>query len=102
MYDLLPLLKTSNNIPLKLTEESANLLSPMYQTIKVGTDVKFYVITAENESPMFIQQAKLFHEKLKDSGVCSEFILVPHTDHFNVVENLVDEDYAITKLITRG
>lgn len=99
VYDLLPLLDTSYNIPLKLNEKSANVLSPMHQTIKAAKHIKFYVIAATDESPMFKQQAQLFNNKLSSSGLWSQFILVPKTDHFNVVENLTCDQYLLTKLI---
>lgn len=102
IYDLLPLLATSYNIPLKLDEKSATRLSPMHQPIKAKKDIKFYVISAANESPAFIQQAKIFHKKLDSSGLCSKCIIVPDTDHFDVIEKLMDEEYTITKLIIKA
>ena len=38
-------------------------------------------------------------QKLKEGGLNTKYIDVPDTDHFNVIENLQNENYILTQVI---
>lgn len=99
VYDLTPLLNTIHNDALKLNESQAVALSPLNIILTPSPDIKFYVIAGENESPAFIEQSKLMHHKLIEMESNSNLIVVPDTDHFDLVEKLMNQDYILTKLI---
>lgn len=98
IYDLVPLIQTSLNDPLKLDEESATALSPMLNKIKGGDSI-FFVITAQDESPPLRTQAKDMRDHLVECGVESRYICLKDIDHFDIIENLSDENFELTKLI---
>ncbi|CAH1967344.1 unnamed protein product [Acanthoscelides obtectus] len=100
IYDIIPLTKTEYNEPLKLDEQSAKKVSPMFKKFP-KCDVKVYVIVAENDSPPFLTQGKQFHEHLIQQGLNSEHILLKNIDHFDLMENLDNEEFEISKLITK-
>lgn len=102
VYDLTPLIKTSVNDCLKLNEKTALKLSPQFQEIVAPQNLKFFVTVADDESPVFIEESKLFHERLKNLGYESQLIVFPNIDHFNIVENLTDESFHLTKLIIKS
>ncbi|CAG9769361.1 unnamed protein product [Ceutorhynchus assimilis] len=101
IYDLTPLTKTVINQGLKLTEETAKELSPQYLNISTPEHIKFYVIVAEFDSPRFIEQGKMFYEKLKGNNIDAEYKVLKAIDHFNAIENIVDENFQVTRLIIK-
>ncbi|KAI4459659.1 ab hydrolase superfamily protein c4a8.06c [Holotrichia oblita] len=104
IYNLMPLVKTTINEPLKLTENEAENLSPMFWNFKdiVNTSPKFFVITSENDSPAFIKQSELFANILKKQELRHEYILLEELDHFNIIEKMADENYDIVKSIVNS
>ncbi|KAL3279824.1 hypothetical protein HHI36_017329 [Cryptolaemus montrouzieri] len=100
VYDLSPLLLTSYNKALKLTTDSAKKFSPMEQVI-TKSDVEFFVIVGENDSPAFISQSEEFDKKLKLQDVTSKLVILKNIDHFNIVEKLTEEEFPLTELILK-
>lgn len=103
IYDLIPLVSTTINDPLKLDEESAEALSQFYKEIpaKVIPRVGFRIFVGEHEGPAFIEQSKNFHEKLLAGNCRSTFEVLEDLDHFNIVEMLSREDFVITEEIIK-
>lgn len=99
IYDLTPLTKTRANETLQLDLASARKLSPLYQPFHAAEGVIFFVIVGENESPAFVEQSEAFYRKLKGLGYKSEFIVVKEVDHFDIAEQLNEENYEIVRLI---
>lgn len=100
VYDLKPLLETYINEPVKLQTKEAIELSPLQQTFKnISSNATFNVIVGEYESPAFIEQSKLFYEKLIGLKHGANIEIIDAVDHFNIVENLNNEDFAITQKI---
>ncbi|KAF5280626.1 hypothetical protein FQA39_LY05274 [Lamprigera yunnana] len=99
IYDLIPLTKTRANDALKLDVPTARKLSPLFQPFSALQDVLFFVIVGENESPAFVDQSDMFHRKLKGLGCKTELIVVKEVDHFDIAEQLNEENYEIIKLI---
>ncbi|KAK5649769.1 hypothetical protein RI129_000798 [Pyrocoelia pectoralis] len=99
IYDLIPLTKTRVNEILQLDTTGARKLSPLYQPFIASQGVVFFIIVGENESPAFVEQSEAFHRKLKGLGYKSEFIVVKEVDHFDIAEQLNEENYEIIRLI---
>ncbi|MGH0132245.1 UNVERIFIED_CONTAM: hypothetical protein FKN15_049482 [Acipenser sinensis] len=100
IYDLLPIISTYVNDPLKMTEEDAVwnspvLLVPMLKRWSAGCEV--VVVVAEHDSPEFKRQSREYFQALECAGLKVSFEDVSNTDHFNVIEQLSDEDYHLTQ-----
>lgn len=101
LYDATYLPNSSLNEILKLSEEEAKSVSPQFMELTAPTHIKFYVITVENESPLFIAQSRDFYKKLQDCNLQSSFLLYEGQDHFSVVENLTEESYELIQLLIK-
>jgi len=100
IYDVVPVVQTTANEPLKLNEETAKAASPMLQELSAkNEDIKFKVLVAQHESPAFIKQSNEFNKKLLEEGFKSGYIFVLGKDHFDIVEGMIKDDYSITKNI---
>uniref|UniRef100_A0A3B3SF05 Arylformamidase n=1 Tax=Paramormyrops kingsleyae TaxID=1676925 RepID=A0A3B3SF05_9TELE len=77
IYNLLPILSTYVNEPLKMTEYVTILLLP----------------------PPFLPRFLL--QALQSSGFRVTFEDVPDTDHFSIIERLVEPDYRLTQLLLK-
>lgn len=106
IFDLRPLLNTDINDALKLTEESAESLSPMngtnFKTIYGNTrrTARFIITYAENDSPAFHDQSRRFYEMLKATGCNAVLHEIENTDHFDIVEKAVDPSFELNKVIS--
>ncbi|XP_060525678.1 kynurenine formamidase isoform X1 [Cylas formicarius] len=98
LYDVTPITKTIINQQLGLDEETAKTISPEHNVFSSSKAI-FHVLTAENESPAFLEQGKKFHEKLIESGIRCEYHQLDGVDHFNAIERMIDEDFDLVKLI---
>ncbi|XP_036409178.1 kynurenine formamidase-like [Megalops cyprinoides] len=104
IYDLLPILSTYVNEPLKMTEEVALRNSPgqlVPELKKASSACHIVVAVAQNDSPEFRKQSEDYFKALKSSGLTVTFEDVPNTDHFNIIEQFVDEDYYLTQLLLK-
>ncbi|XP_035683243.1 kynurenine formamidase-like isoform X2 [Branchiostoma floridae] len=102
VYDVTPLVKTYVNEPLKMTEEDARRNSPCLFTdavLKNHPSCKILVVFAEHDPPTFHRQSKEYTEQLKGLGMEVSCVEIPDTDHFNVVHNLAEEQYQLTKMV---
>lgn len=106
IFDLNPLLETSINKALKLNKNTCLKLSPLnnlygldftLKTAQVCT--KVLVAYAENDSPAFHFQSTLFAKFLDKLGLDVTEERINGTDHFDIVENLSNIDYSLTKKI---
>lgn len=98
LYDLLPLLQTAINDPLKLDERTALELSPLRKKIH-GGNTTFFVVVAEHDSPPFIKQGEQLKNHLIEAGVDTKYVPLKNVDHFNIMERLWDENFELTQLI---
>uniref|UniRef100_H2U8U6 Arylformamidase n=1 Tax=Takifugu rubripes TaxID=31033 RepID=H2U8U6_TAKRU len=104
IYDLLPILSTYVNDPLKMTEEVALRNSPskfVSQLKHSSSDCHIIMAVAENDSPEFHKQSEEYYKALEASGLNVSMENVANTDHFNIIEQLVDEEYHLTKLLLK-
>ncbi|GJQ73028.1 hypothetical protein Trydic_g1662 [Trypoxylus dichotomus] len=104
IYNLIPLVKTTMNEPLKLTAEDAESLSPMFWNFEAIAEnsPKFFLIVSENDSPAFVKQTQLFSDNLKKQRIQYEYILLKELDHFDIMERMIDKDYDIVKFIVNS
>ncbi|CAL8332227.1 unnamed protein product [Merluccius merluccius] len=102
IYDLLPILSTDVNEPLKMTEEVALRNSPMKLVPEVklsSPNCHIVVAVAEHDSPEFRNQSEEYYKDLKKSGLNVILEDVPNTDHFNIIEEMTDGEYHLTQLL---
>lgn len=104
IYDLLPIVSTYVNEPLKMTEEVAVRNSPttLIQQLKSSSSGCHIVVAeAQHDSPEFRKQSEDYYKMLEAAGLNVTLEDVPDTDHFNVIERLVDGEYHLTKLLLK-
>uniref|UniRef100_A0A3B4AST1 BD-FAE-like domain-containing protein n=1 Tax=Periophthalmus magnuspinnatus TaxID=409849 RepID=A0A3B4AST1_9GOBI len=99
IYDLLPIVSTYVNEPLKMTEVAIrNSPTTLIQQLKSSSSgCHIVVAVAEHDSPEFRLQSEEYYKMLEASGLNVMLENVPNTDHFNIIELLVDEEYHLTK-----
>ena len=105
VYDLEPIRKSCVNEPLQLTEQEVIANSPMTLLCdgnKKWIDVKCYVIVGQHDSPEFQRQSKEFASLLESQSIPVESWTVNSVDHFDIVENLSNSDYELTKHLLKN
>lgn len=111
VYDLMDLRWTEcvnqDNL-LSLTDENTIALSPIffdYATMR-DRNINVHIFVAENDSGTFIEQGKLMWEQMvgesSDEETRVKYHLLKDLDHFDIVENLRNSSYTITKLIAKN
>lgn len=98
IYDLVPLVDTENNKPLKLNKNEAKLLSPMHLELQLN-NCRFFIVTGEHDSPKFIEESQNLHKKVEKLSPRSEYIFLKNVDHFDMIERFVEPEYELIKLI---
>uniref|UniRef100_A0A4W3JXX8 Kynurenine formamidase n=1 Tax=Callorhinchus milii TaxID=7868 RepID=A0A4W3JXX8_CALMI len=101
IYDLCPIVPTRTNILLKMTQDDALRNSPMQLVNKMkwlAGNCEILVVVAEHDSDEFRKQSQEFYKAIKDAGLMGSFEDVPNTDHFDVIEKLVEDDYILTQI----
>lgn len=83
VFDVTPLVKTSNNDALKLSENQAKQLSPMYKDAVPTCPI--LVAWGQYDTAEFIRQSKDYAEKLTRTGANVTTLQVPNKNHFDVV-----------------
>ncbi|XP_066261520.1 kynurenine formamidase [Euwallacea similis] len=98
LYNIEPVVNISANQLLGLSVDTARKLSPLFDVVDYGETV-VYVVGAEYDSPAFLEQSLKFYNKLQKDGTRSHLWIISMTDHFDILENLIDENFELTKLI---
>jgi arylformamidase len=93
VYDLAPLTKISVNDDLRLTEESAHELSPLYWRVPAGR-ILDAVVGAE-ESSEFLRQSRTVAEAWRQGLATTHYEALPG-NHFTVIDPLNDANSAMT------
>ncbi|KAJ8251464.1 hypothetical protein GJAV_G00221630 [Gymnothorax javanicus] len=104
IYDLLPILSTYVNEPLKMTEEVVRKNSPIQlvpDLKRSSSACRIVVVVGQHDSPEFRRQSEDFFKALISSGLKVTFEDVLNTDHFDIIEQLVDGDYHLTQLLLK-
>ncbi|XP_034934328.1 kynurenine formamidase [Chelonus insularis] len=103
IYSLEPLVKTSVNEDLKLTEQEIKTIS--YNTLDMSktepiNGIKVLVVVGESDAPTFINESRNYAKKLMDFVDQVEFILLREKiDHFEIVEKFSDPSFSLFKII---
>ncbi|XP_037910101.1 kynurenine formamidase-like [Hermetia illucens] len=103
IYDLTVLINSSVNENNKLTLDESNVeqLSPMLfdYTYLRGHKLKIYVIAAEYESPLFIEQSEGMNKQLEKFNIDSQYKFISGVDHLDILEQLGKNDFELTQLL---
>lgn len=97
IYDLAPLLETSQNETIGLTPETARSCSP-HLWMPPGVR-RFFALAGGDETTEYRRQARLLTERWRMLGLGSESDLVPGRHHFDIVDELVDPDSDVVRRI---
>uniref|UniRef100_A0A2C9LT27 Alpha/beta hydrolase fold-3 domain-containing protein n=1 Tax=Biomphalaria glabrata TaxID=6526 RepID=A0A2C9LT27_BIOGL len=100
VYDLRPLVKTSNNEALRLSETEAWRFSPLNFVQEIAHESQHrHVVVAvgEYDPPEFRRQSGEMEQMLRNFGVKTSYLDVPDVDHFNIVEKLSESKYILTQ-----
>ncbi|XP_026467733.1 kynurenine formamidase, partial [Ctenocephalides felis] len=100
IFDISPLIHTSENINLSLSEGETKALSPIYSSYMepMYSKIKIIIAVGQYDSPAFILQSKEYYQILNSIFSNTQFVLINDHDHFNVVEDLYRSDYILTKM----
>ena len=106
IYDLEPLIATSQNDPLRMTLEDAQRNSPqrhldVVPAQPVAPACPVLVLVGQHDSPEFHRQSKEFYETLLRVGWKASFQQLRGVDHFDIIENLTREDDVLTQIILK-
>ncbi|GAB0100251.1 Kynurenine formamidase [Sergentomyia squamirostris] len=110
VYDLRDLRFTQaankNNL-LSINETNLVTLSPaLYDFEHIPMEgllsIRFTVIAAENDSPSFISMSEDMAEALKKGNAIVNYMLLPNSDHFEIVEQLNDENGTLMKMMLKN
>jgi arylformamidase len=104
VYDLLPLVPTYVNNPLKMDDKEAESLSGQLQSfnnIVHFENLKTLVLVGGHDSPEFQRQSEEYFEKLKQrtGGERTIFLKSETDDHFTIVQNLANESTELYKKV---
>ncbi|KAF7400996.1 hypothetical protein HZH66_006180 [Vespula vulgaris] len=105
IYNLGPLTNTSYNEALKLSEDDIRELSFSILDTKGNNPIKNLKVIAtvgECDSPVFINETREYAQKIMSFVDNVEYILLrDNIDHFDIVENLLDAEFVLTRLILK-
>jgi arylformamidase len=88
LFDLQPLVPTSINKPLKLDEESARAVSPLFW--KAPARGNLDAVVGANESAEYLRQSRTIVGAWGEAGVATRFATVPGANHFTAIAPLAD------------
>ncbi|XP_039082242.1 kynurenine formamidase isoform X2 [Hyaena hyaena] len=106
IYDLEPIVFTSQNIPLLMTLEDARRNSPQLileaaLVQPVDPACRVLVIVGQYDSPEFFRQSREFYQTLCRGGWNASFEELQDVDHFEIIWKLTQKDYVLTQMILR-
>jgi arylformamidase len=98
VFDTAPLIPTSLNAALKLDAASARVASPLYWPAP-ASDRTLVAAVGGDESGEFIRQSLEIAAAWSRAGVKAECVIVPGTNHFTIVEELMRPESAMVARI---
>ncbi|XP_037349766.1 kynurenine formamidase isoform X1 [Talpa occidentalis] len=104
LYDLEPVLHTSENDALGMTLEDARRNSPqrLLEASRVPPGdpaLRILVLVGQHDSPEFHLQSREFYQLLHRRGWKALFVEIHDVDHFEIIWNLTQTDYVLTQMI---
>ncbi|XP_010949007.2 kynurenine formamidase isoform X2 [Camelus dromedarius] len=106
IYDLEPVMHTSENAPLLVTLEDARRNSPQWHLEMAPAQpadpgCRILVIVGQHDSPEFHRQSREFYQALRRRSWEASFEELRDVDHFEVLWNLTQKDYVLTQIILK-
>ncbi|XP_058558535.1 kynurenine formamidase isoform X3 [Neofelis nebulosa] len=103
IYDLEPIVFTSQNGPLLMTLEDARRNGPQQLleaalTQPVDPSCHVLVIVGQHDSPEFSRQSREFYQTLCRGGWNASFEELHDVDHFEIIWKLTQDDYVLTQV----
>ncbi|XP_055096722.1 kynurenine formamidase isoform X2 [Symphalangus syndactylus] len=109
VFDLEPIVYTSQNVALQLTLEDAQRNSPQLKVAQaqpVDPTCRVLVVVGQFDSPEFHRQSWEFYQVLPAQTLCqgewkASFEELHDVDHFEIIENLTQKDNVLTQIILK-
>ncbi|XP_051889118.1 kynurenine formamidase [Pristis pectinata] len=104
IYNLCPIVYTSVNDALQMTEDDAVRNSPMeFVNTMNGLDrnSEIVVAVAQYDSNEFRKQSQEYYQAIKAAGFNASFQDISNSDHFDIIEKLVEENYILTQVLLK-
>ncbi|XP_002918438.2 kynurenine formamidase isoform X2 [Ailuropoda melanoleuca] len=106
IYDLEPVVYTTQNAPLLMTLEGAQQNSPqllLEAALMQPSDPACHVLVTvgQHDSPEFQRQSREFYQTLCRGGWNASFEEIRDADHFEIIWNLTQQDSMLTQMILR-
>ena len=95
IYELQPLIHTSINDALKMSKDSAIVLSPLFKDLKCFPQT--LITWGENETDEFKCQSEAFAQNLMDYGIPVETYEVSGKNHFDIILDLAKKNGILGK-----
>jgi len=97
VFDLMPLLRVSQNQDLRLDEKSAHEGSPLNWRVPAGRSLD--AVGGSLESSEFLRQSRVIADGWRTQGVKTRYEEFAGTNHFTAVDALTDAGSAMTKRV---
>jgi arylformamidase len=97
LFDLKPLIPTSLNKALGLTEPDAERWSPLSWPPPAGR--RLDAVVGGDESSEFLRQSRVVVERWRGAGAATRFEAIPGANHFTVIAPLADPDSPMTRRV---
>jgi len=97
VFDLAPLTQIAVNDDLKLTENTAHELSPIYWRVPAGRVLD--AVVGSLESREFLRQSKTIAEAWRQDMVQTRYEEIAGKNHFDVIDPLADPTSAMTQRV---
>ncbi|XP_063574369.1 kynurenine formamidase isoform X6 [Pongo abelii] len=104
VFDLEPIVYTSQNVALQLTLEDAQRNSPQLKVAQAqpaDPTCRVLVVVGQFDSPEFHRQSWEFYQTLCQGEWKASFEELHDVDHFEIVENLTQKDNVLTQIILK-
>ncbi|KAF5914941.1 hypothetical protein HPG69_011132, partial [Diceros bicornis minor] len=103
IYDLEPIVHTSQNAALLMSLEDAQRNSPQRHlevalTQPVDPACHILVIVGQHDTPEYHRQSREFYQTLHRGGWKASFEELDDVDHFEIIWNLTQKDYVLTQV----
>ena len=97
VFDLAPLCHVSQNADLRLDDQEARRVSPLYWKVPAGR--RFDAVVGSLESSEFLRQSKIIAEGWGARGVATRYQEIAGANHFTAVDPLGDPASAMTRRV---
>ncbi|MFC4171964.1 alpha/beta hydrolase [Microvirga sp. GCM10011540] len=97
LFDLVPLVPTSINAALKLTEQEARRLSPLEWPAPAGG--RLVAVVGGAESSEFLRQSRTIVDEWGKAGVTTRLHEIPGAHHFDVIAGLAEPNDILVNLL---